>query len=129
MIRPGNNQHKPSADEPKPMTEQDLKIIAERAFNVFIAMDPAVRDDLQRMVAYCGVLRRTVVQMNQQQTAWQDTMMVVCKRAPEHEVRVSDTDVMTLDVKDTLHIEDVKDQETQEATKIFRFVPATRILQ
>ena len=110
-----------------PISEADLKVIAERAFNPLIAMSPDARADVQALLTYIGFLRRQLKMSAGLIDGLKQSIMVVCQQNDEHFIDIPFDAVEHLDPLDQLVVSDL---ETDEGlVKRHTYVPATRILQ
>jgi hypothetical protein len=111
-----------------PMTEADLRAIAERAYNPLIPMAHDARHDIKALLRYVKSLREQVNTLDAELTGARATVMVVCKRAPDLTLRIPDVDIVDLHPKDVLRCDDVTDHTSGEVTKVFRYEPYPRIV-
>lgn len=114
-------------DEKRGLTEKELRVIAERAFNPLVQMAPGARRDIQDLVRYIGDLRTRIQFMHEELTGARETIMIVCKRAEDLCLRVADEEVQMLDPQDVLRVDNV--EEDGKVVKVFRYDPKPRIIQ
>lgn len=110
------------------MNEQDLKALAERAFNPLIPMDPVAREDLKKLMTYVGGLRKRIQFMHEELEGARATLMVVCQRADNKTLRVPDIEVQMLDPQDRLVVDNEEDVDGK-IVKVFRYESTPRIIQ
>lgn len=115
--------HKP----PALISELELRAIAERVSNPLILMDPGARKDLSDLLRYIGDLRHRIQFMHEELLGARSTIMVVCKRAVDHTLRVPDEDVVMLDPEDALRVDN--EDVDGKIVKVFRYEPKLRIIQ